>query len=310
MKKISIYGIVEEVLEEGTSSVEISKQTSAYSRKFKEILNGLRIDPQYFKKQGSKKSEYEIPIEAKGAVKNLLLSYTSSPMKSVRKGKFEHLTFQDLKGIVECIKILLSYTLQGKTLLVELNKLDTLTQFNVKKSFSQMKDESIKELIEETESMLCPNFNNMLNQEDRVFLTNHYMLEIKHLNKRLREIIDIVHELREEEVLLTSDLKSKQGEITAKEERLEIHEQVVKELLEKGEDDELYLSNLKELKEVTGIKNEEMVVKELKELANNNEGTSHFKIVTNEDADLGQKFRTSEEVINEAVRLYYENREI
>ncbi|MER2006246.1 MAG: hypothetical protein ABS939_02240 [Psychrobacillus sp.] len=118
MEKFSFYNIVKEIMEEKSKKERfkvpsdlVSKETSKYSRYFKEILYGSKINLAYFQ---TEKNEYEIPVEAKDVVKRLLLLYTSKPMKAIRKSQFEHLTYQEMQEIVGCLEIFLRSKLQGK----------------------------------------------------------------------------------------------------------------------------------------------------------------------------------------------------
>lgn len=317
MKAISLYEIVKEIEIENNGSTgevpsdEISKKSSDYSKKFKEILNGLHIDQTYFIKP-KPSIGYTIPMDAKDAVKKLLLLYTSKPMKQVRKSQFEHLTFQEMKEIVECIKVLLCCTLQGKTLLVELNKLEVLTQYTVKEAYSYMWEEGLDSLVEDTKSMLIPSFEHMLNHGDRVELMKYYSLEISQLNKRVQEIINLVNDIREDEIIQISNHEYEQCEKEEVDGRFEIHEQIVKYLLKESKSkskSKEYFDSLKEIRFLAGLANEEEVLKELEKLVQDKNETVKLKLVMSEDFDFEQHYRSSEEVVYEAIIKYYKEKE-
>lgn len=310
MKVATMYEIVKEIeidsLKREIPSDEISKKTSEYSKKFKEILNGLNIDPAYFK-NAKPSNEYAIPEDARDAVKKLLVLYTSKPMKRVRKSQFEHLSFHEMKDIVECIKVLLCCTLQGKSLLIELNKLEVLTQYAVKEAYFHMQEDSLDGLVGDTKEMLTPSFERMLNHGDRIELMNYYNLEIYRLNKRVRNIIQLVNDIREEELTEISDHEYEQREKDEIDERFEIHEQIVKYFLKESKNKSKsieYIEFIKEVGSFTGLDNEEKVLKELKELSQSGRGTTRFKLVTYEDADFEQYYRPPTEVVFEAIRKY------
>lgn len=317
MKAISLYEIVKEIEVDNNGSKgevpsdEISKKSSDYSKKFKEILKGLHIDQAYFIK--SKPSVgYSIPVDAKDAVKRLLLLYTSKPMKQVRKSQFEHLTFYEMREIVECVKKLLCCTLQGGVLLTELNKLEILTQYTVKEAYSHMWEKGLDSLIGDTKSMLIPSFEQMLNHGDRVELMKYYSLEISYLNKRVQEIIHIVNDMREDEIIHISHRDHEQPENEEDDGRFGIHEQIVKYLLKESKSkskSKEYFENLNEIGYLAGLKNEEEVLKELKKLVQNNNESTKLKLVISADSDFAQNYRSSEEVVFEATRKYYKETE-
>jgi hypothetical protein len=317
VKAISLYEIVKEIEIESNGSKgevpsdEISKKSSDYSKKFKEILNGLHIDPAYFIKPKPSVG-YTIPVDAKDAVKKLLLLYTSKPMKQVRKSNFEHLTFQEMREIVECIKKLLCCTLQGEVLLTELNKLEVLTQYTVKEAYSHMWEVGLDSLVEDTKSMLTPSFEHMLNHGDRVELMKYYSLEISQLNKRVQEIINIVNDMREDEIIQISHHEHEQHEKEEADGRFEIHEQIVKYLLKESKSkskSKEYFENLNEIGFLTGLENEEEVLKELKKLVQNKNEKAKLKLVKSEDSDFAEHYRCSNEVVYEAIRKYYKETE-
>jgi hypothetical protein len=304
---ISIYKIVAEIkLEEGLKleSDALSDQSTAYSRKFKQILRGLSIDPDMFKKDESEKEGYDIPLEAKDAVKSMLNLYTTKAMKSVRKSEFDGLSYKDIKEIIEYVKILLANKLSGIALLRHLNQLELITQYSLKQAVYEFEEDGIRSLIDETKKMLEKNFELTLNQMDKTILLQFYNQVIVKLHKNWGELINIINDLREMEISVIQDDIDK--EVCGSKE-FEIHEAVLKEILKlKQEEQEMHIEVLKEF---TNIKNGEKLLQELKELSKNGNRTEHFKLVTDEDINYDKEYKRTEELIVEAMKILREEKQ-
>ena len=313
MEIVSFYNIVKEIeeeenikanLQEKIPSDILSTKTSKYSRYFKEILKGSKISLDYFQ---TEKNNYEIPLEAKEAVKRLLQLYASKPMKVVRKSQFEHLTYHEMKEIVDCLENLLRAKLKGKTLLLELDKLAFLMKHPLKAAISKLEEESLDELMNDAKLVLSSNaiLDLQLNQRDRTVLMKYYNQEIKKLNKGLRRIVEIVKELREEEILQISDEATEKYVHETYTEKTPIHNNVLEEILQEPNE------YLEELQNIVGLKTGSdlaTILEELETLRETKEDTLHFRLVTDEDADFSQKYTDTEELINEAIEIYQEEK--
>lgn len=306
---VSFYNIVKEIMEKKSKKKSfkvpsdiVSKETSKYSRYFKEILYGAKINLAYFQ---TEKSEYEIPVEAKDAVKRLLQLYTSKPMKAIRKSQFEHLTYQEMQEIVGCLEILLRSKLQGKILLLEIDKLAFLMKHPLKEAIFELEEESLEELMSDAKLMLTSNaeLDLQLNQRDRTVLMKYYNQEIKKLNKGLRRIIDIVMELREEEILLKSDKATEKYEHETYREKTPIHNKVLEEILEKPDE---YIKDLRKMVGLPPGSDITTILTELETLRQSKEDTLHFRLVIDDDANFSQKYTDTVDLINNAIEIYQE----
>jgi len=313
MEIVSFYNLVKEIEEEKNikSGIQekipsdiLSTKTSMYSRYFKEILNGANIGLDYFQ---TEKNNYEIPLEAKGAVIKLLQMYTSKPMKAIRKSKFEYLTYQEMKEIVDCLEILLCSKLQGNTLLLELDKLAFFMKHPLKAAISELEEESLEELMNDAKEMLSTNaaLDIQLNQRDRTVLMKYYNHEIKKLNMGLRRIVEIVKELREEEILQISDEATEKYEHETYTEKIPIHNEIVEEILKEPNE---YLEELQNIVGLTTGSDVAAILEELDTLRETKEDTLHFRLVTDDAGDFSQKYTDTEELINEAIEIYQEEK--
>lgn len=318
MEIVSFYNIVKEIeeekvrrnslkeensddsLKEKITSDTLSKETSKCSRYFKEMLKGAKINLDYFQNE---KNNYEIPLEAKDAVKRLLQLYTSKSMKDIRKSQFEHLTYQELKEIVDCLEILLRSKLQGKTLLLELDKLAFLMKHPLKEAISELEEESLEELMNDAKVMLSYNaeLDLQLNQRDRTVLMKYYNQEIKKLNKGLRRIVEIVMELREEEIIRISDEAIEKYDHETFRTKTSIHNEVLTEILQEPDE---YIKDLAEIVGLMPGSDIAPILKELETLRQTNEDTLHFRLVTDNYADFSEKYNDTEDLIDEAIEIY------
>ncbi|MER2006247.1 MAG: hypothetical protein ABS939_02245 [Psychrobacillus sp.] len=108
----------------------------------------------------------------------------------------------------------------------------------LKEAISELEEESLEELISDAKLMLTSNagLDLQLNQRDRTVLMKYYNQEIKKLNSGLRRIINIVMELREEEILRISDKEAEKYEHETYRERTPIHSKVLEEILQEPDE--------------------------------------------------------------------------
>ncbi|SDQ06682.1 hypothetical protein [Virgibacillus salinus] len=309
MSYVSFYQIVKELEDEkhkdatALQSDEYSQKVSDYSRKFKEILDGVHVDIDYFK--GSK--GYQFPEASKSAVKTLLSLYTSSPMKRVRKGNVDDLSFKEIQEIIECIKELLSNTLCGKTLLGELNKLEAISQYSFKKSNADLKDQSLDTLSKDAKELLTSMDGEWLSPEDRMTLVDYQKQELKQLTEKIKRVATFMSLLREKELMEQQEQESQEIENQKK----KIHVQVAKEIVRMNEkkknkptEEMKEDMSVRELVEWTGL-SEGKILTELNKLLHEKE-SKQFTLVTyknEKDADV----RTSKDILLEAIQTYNED---
>lgn len=214
---VTLYSICRELFEElGKASKGISFENyyNEQVERFKEILQSLGVNPNSIR--NPKDKSFQIPEGKKEYVKGLLIGYTSTTMKKVRKKQLSQMPFEEMKPIIEDIEAFIKDRLDGKQQTKELTKIYVNSRYVVKEAIEQVRSEAIDKILSDIDGFLPLFIEQTLNDVDKSVLLKYYIELLNDTSRKWRRIIDIASEIREEEIFEQSKKELKEANINLK----------------------------------------------------------------------------------------------
>lgn len=223
---VSIYKISEELFEEEGRSKGMGDFNDYYKRtleKFREIFLALGVDNKTLKDVEGK--TYKVDAKHKEKVKDLIRSYTSKPMKKVRKHKYEEIEIGKLEEITSQVDEILKTALTKEEYLREKAQMNVVTRQHFLKEMKAVKAEGVSQIIKDMEEIKPLISGKTLNEMDKVYLLRYYKDLIKAVSKQWRGVVEILIDNRSEEIVeITSDMM--ENELDEKEMEKELLERM------------------------------------------------------------------------------------
>lgn len=201
---ISMYKISEELYQEGIKSGEtVSYQFSDYysgvMKKFKEILSGIGVD--YESLKNLDEGEYKIALNQKETVKEMIRSYKSKPMRLARQKKFDEVSLDDLKSIIDKVDKVIMESLDDNKYDKEISNIYLNTRVGYKEKVNQLRKDGIGKILSDTEYLKPLELDKTLSEMDKMALLNYYNQLIIETSFKFRAIVNKLSDIRESEVV-------------------------------------------------------------------------------------------------------------
>lgn len=202
-KYISFYKICRELLEEKEKEFTENRLTNFRKEqqdRFIEILTQAGIDPDTLRVR--KNGPFQIPTKEKEFIKSLLRDYTTPVITKIRRKDFKNITSNELTPLIERIDPLLDSIEDPIIRLRERSKLYATTSYILKQA-SEEAYSHLEPLIQIDTTRFNPDIEKafILNDSDAAYLLQHYKVMLEETSRRWNELVEIVGELREEELM-------------------------------------------------------------------------------------------------------------
>lgn len=217
----SIYKIAKELYKEDIENGEyVTDNFNDYYgrvlKKFKEILSGLGMDYEVLK--NIDEDEYRIALSQKENVKEMIRSYKNKPMRLARNKKFDEVSTNDLKLIVDNLDNVLKESLDNNRYDKEISSIYLTTRIAYNEKVNNLKKDGIGEILSDIEYLKPLELDKTLSEMDKIALLNYYIKLIGETSFKFRSIVNKLSDIRESEVV---DIGCDMAEKSVDENRIE-----------------------------------------------------------------------------------------
>ncbi|MGV8980539.1 hypothetical protein [Clostridium sp.] len=200
---ISMYKISRELYDEDIKNEQtvdtFENYYSGVMKKFKEILSGLGVDYNNLKK--TDEAGYKIALSQKENVKEMIRSYKSKYVKLARKKKFNEMSTENLKDIINNVDTIISESLDNNEHYKVLSNIYMTTRIAFDEKVSELTKEGIAQIIKDIEDLKPISLDITISEMDRIALLNYYLQLIKQNSCKFKRIIELVNDIRENEII-------------------------------------------------------------------------------------------------------------